>query len=567
MTIETLSTAGVLSLLLPACSSLPRRRPNEDGLPLLPIEDTQPHSDRALHPAMQRWFAGDFLGCLNELDALATHDATSEPALLLRARALLRLERAGDVVATLSPPERFHGVDERATAAMLRGVAYGRLADAAKDDTARDLFARAFAELSYAQNLRPHKTIVAETAYFKAVVLYQIRDIQGARHALQGALKPTEDIIFARALYHSGLLLDAEEKFGQAAKAFEAAHEALKRCRTTDLGLRARIIHMLAVRQAEGVVADPAQLRILVDRVPWTTAMVLEHVQALLHVGLAFQRQGDFQKAAACFDDAALVLPDSPLDAMSVTYSAWNASLAGESMSAGSLTKLALRTVAKIDWTTEHGEARFALVEVAMLVARLGDGKHAQRLMTLFEQSPGLRSILGLAHGSRASTFTRHAQALIAAASGDVEHALQELQAVERAWTSLAHPWRALEARTDAHRVRPDHILEAAIKKQRTQLLARRADVATSAPSVLTPTDAEPDVYLSPIQRRILKRFAQELSDRQIAAQLGYAEQTIRQHFRLIYPRFGLTESPSRSQLMARLLSNPALKDSLANEA
>ena len=528
-------------------------------VPLL-LPSTQ---NTALTSAMKLWFAGDFVGCLRELDAIAAQEQCNE-WILLRARALLRLKHAKELIDLLSlRGDCFVGNDERATAAMLLGAGYAL----------EHQFQRATVEFNRARKLRPHPSIQAETAYHRAFAFYQLGDAPAARAVLGEALKPSEDIIYVRAVTLSGFLLAAEEKFAEATDEFERALEALGRCSATDLWLRARIVLMIAIGQAEGVIVDSERVLRLVHEVPWTSDVILEHVQALRHVGLAFQRQANFAKAGACFVEAALVWPRSALGVMSLADRAWSAVLGSEAVSAESFKTLCLRVAELVDWTSVSGEARLALVDVAMLLARVGEPAQARRFMDLFDECPGFSSLEGLAHDSRAATFDRHARALVAAASGDHEHALRELRTVYKAWSGVRYHWRAIEAREDIFRLRPDRALRKAIDMQRTQLLSRQREVGDVARADSSPARASArgraawaSVGLSPTQWDMLKLTYDGLGTEEIATRLGYTRQYVRKLFRQgIYPAFGLTHKPTPLKLLAKIHGDPALCESLAS--
>ncbi len=513
-----------------------------------------------LAKALSCWFAGDFDGCLIALDAQTEEDSTE--GVILRARSLLRLERAAELIKLVTTHwDRFSDKDECATAAMLLGAGYAREHE----------FAHAVAEFNRARGYRPHKTILAETAYYNAVALYQLGDGRAARAILAEALDPSEDIVYVRALHLSGLLLAAEERFSDAGDYFEQALEALDRCRAWDLGLVARIVHMIAVSQAEGSTGDSARVLNLVNRVPWTSCVVDEHVQALRHVGLGFQRYGDLAQAAQCFATAALVSPESTLAAISFADLSWNALLGNEATSAAVFQCLCMRIVQLVDWRWVSGEARLALVEIAMLAARFGDGKQAQGLMDLFDERRGFSSVEGLSHDSRASTFERHARALVSGANGCEEYALRELREVDEAWSRIHYHWRAIDARVDMIHLRRDDALAESIARRRAEL--RSQDCVVSGESfpgslvLCAPSAAEGypvHLRLSDTQRAIVKLSVEGFDAREIAIQLGYQHQSIRKQFQKIYQIFDLG-NPTRAKLASKILNDPVLKASLVS--
>src|SRR4030081_2811573 len=94
------------------------------------VNATAGMATRGLDEALTAWLAGDAERTLALYGALDRGEADSPPAILLRARALLRPRRTGDAIAVLkSPPLANAAAGDAATAAMLLGTAYARSGD------------------------------------------------------------------------------------------------------------------------------------------------------------------------------------------------------------------------------------------------------------------------------------------------------------------------------------------------------------------------------------------------------------------------------------------------------
>jgi tetratricopeptide (TPR) repeat protein len=166
------------------------------------------------------WSAGDFDGCVVQLDeiGLARHSSDS---ILLRARALLRVHRIEEAEKWLRMVESRHSDEDAiATHAMLLGNACARL----------DKFERAAVLFDRARSVAMHPTVVAETAYYHALALWQARDYKTARSVLQPAVVAEQDNVSARALQLLGFIGVAEGKYAEAHTSFELALATLSRC-------------------------------------------------------------------------------------------------------------------------------------------------------------------------------------------------------------------------------------------------------------------------------------------------------------------------------------------------
>src|SRR5579864_7026733 len=244
--------------------------------------------------ALRLWGAGDFSGCLHELSRLSVAQHTSESA-LVRGRALLRLNRVGEAEDWLRVTEDKHSTNDAiATHAMLSGSAAGRLN---KADAAHRFFERA-------RLAKPHKSIRAELAYYRALADWQAGDVASARAALASAIDPSNDIIHARALSLSGWTYVAEQRYEEGADRFAVALSALRHCRNKDHHLYATMLHALAISAAELASGDPEPLEREVAAFEWTTSELLEHFQTLRHLGLAFSRRGRIDDALRYFVEA-----------------------------------------------------------------------------------------------------------------------------------------------------------------------------------------------------------------------------------------------------------------------
>ncbi|HEY6235190.1 MAG TPA: tetratricopeptide repeat protein, partial [Candidatus Elarobacter sp.] len=193
---------------------------------------------------MRAWFTGDFEGCLALCDRVRPHDVDMVSQLaLLRARALLRIQRPDDAIKVVSDVFVAHGtLDASLTARMLLGTAHVRRGD----------YRQGIAILEEAQRaaLGAHPTVRSEIALSLALGYYCLRQLEDAERALD-LVSSDADIVHARALEHRGWIAVARSDYATATDNFSGALRRLDGCRHYDRFLEAQSIHALSILAAE----------------------------------------------------------------------------------------------------------------------------------------------------------------------------------------------------------------------------------------------------------------------------------------------------------------------------
>ena len=208
---------------------------------------------------MGAWFAGSFERCLELCDAVRHRDpATRTNIALLRARALLRLDRADAALQTLRDAAAIPvGTDEWITTRMLTGAAHVRRGEAGDIDEGLAILLSANADAGAV-----HPTIRSELALNVGLAHYSRRDFDAADRALSAVARDA-DIVYARAMHARARIAMARGKNDRATTLFSLALQQLDECRHHDAYFEAnttRILAHLALdrldREAWSVVAD-----------------------------------------------------------------------------------------------------------------------------------------------------------------------------------------------------------------------------------------------------------------------------------------------------------------------
>src|SRR5579884_2282241 len=192
--------------------------------------------------ALDAYLDGELELCLRLLEAgTPTIAGGQRDAMLLRARALLRLNREREVVETLGPVlPAFRGIDEISTANMLYAVAVSRTVSLERGiGLLEETAAAAAAQFA-------HRTIRAELAYWLAAAHWRKGDHDAVlRYALE-AESADADVISVRATSLRGYVAAARGMFPEALGYFGLARRAYEACRERDRNLLERIVVQIA---------------------------------------------------------------------------------------------------------------------------------------------------------------------------------------------------------------------------------------------------------------------------------------------------------------------------------
>jgi len=195
--------------------------------------------------AVSAWFEGDFEHCLSLCDRLDAQGRGSRQTGLLRARALLRLDRAPEaleLLEALHPEDR--STDGEFTRRLLLGAALTRVDDPVR---ALEILQQTKAEMQCA-----HPAVQSEVALNIGLAWYALRELDAADAALDEVL-PISDIIHARSLEYKGWIASARGDYGVAPAHFIAALERLEECTHYDRFLEANCLQALGHLATDGL--------------------------------------------------------------------------------------------------------------------------------------------------------------------------------------------------------------------------------------------------------------------------------------------------------------------------
>jgi DNA-binding NarL/FixJ family response regulator len=486
----------------------PSRPPYVDGSEL----DVASADGARVNRALFFWQAGDYERSLRLLDKIPIDRHTSE-SILLRARSLIRVNRLPEAKAWLILNATRH-LDEDAvgTNAMLIGTT-----DALMND-----FDQANKWFDVLRDLACHHTIVAECNYLRAMSRYLAGDFDAAKRFGKLALRPGEDIVYARTRSLFGWIAVAQCEYPRAYAEFLASLDVLDRCRAKDIHLRASIVSALAIMSAEAGIGDPTLLDIETAKVRWNPSLVQHQVQALRHSGFAYETCGDDGTAMRRHAAAAEVAPNTVWAIYGYVACANLALRLGQFQAAEAFaffaTSVGDRISASVGWHGIDDEQRISLLELAHTLARMGDGKRAAMYRNLYNENTNLAALSSLHHDTRLSTYKLHVDAMVLYSIGRENDAAACLNLVKEQWALIGCTRRAAEVARDLALVR-----------------VRASHDGTGGELAL---GSHP--YVSRRDSAIMQLIATGLDNAEIAEKLHIAPKTVKNRIGQIYAKYGV---------------------------
>ena len=440
-------------------------------------------------------------------------DRHTSETILLRARSLIRVNRLLEAKTWLILNAARHRQDDAVgTSAMLMGAICAQMNEFEKANEWFDLV----------DGLRSHHTIDSECRYLRAMSCYLAGDLDGAKRFGAMALRPAEDIVYARTRSLFGWIAVTECEYPRAYTEFLGSLDVLDRCVADDTHLRATIVSALAITAAEAQVGDPKLLDAEFSKVRWNPGLAKHQLQALRHCGFVYETCGDSRTAMQRHAAAAEVAPGTVWAMYGYAACANLASRLGQREAAEAFAFMAMSVESRISesvgWQDIDDEERISLLELALVLARLGNGSQAQRYRDIYHDNTRLSALSSLHHDLRLATYKKHVDAMIAVAVRNDRESFALLSAVAKQWAVIGCARRAQETSRD---------------------LASTKDRSPAADEALPP-DAEPQRKLSRRDVAIVQLVAFGLKNAEIADRLCIAPKTVKNRLAQIYKAYGV---------------------------
>jgi DNA-binding CsgD family transcriptional regulator len=503
----------------------------------------------SLAAARDAYVRGDYGAVLDLLATVHIGEPAPIEAWLLRARALLRLQRPDEVAAELAPVLPGIGeVDERTTAAMLHGAALARLIPAHG-------IAVLAAIADTAQREHAHPAVRAEISYFRAVAHWSADELDLAETLARDAQRHGRDVLAVRAMQLRGFIAaasQAEKSYADALMLFRAAGRAYARCRERDLDLAMTVVQQIAAleqtlrsAQVHGTHRSARGSRSL----PGSAFAPLGSAPAFLRL---------------CYDDACLFALDGD-DAAALTRMreaeeaaqtpAWRVwaragcaaitSMLGEKAAARTYADAAAALAQTVDWNATTDDERVAFIHLAEVYAYLGDARAASAALVRFDSIVRPMDATRLLHrrgrDPRFAGWYAHVLGLVRRGEGDLAGAAASLCAAVDSFRSCGYLWREavslieLDALPGPSASGPYLDRAALLIREHFPhaFIARR--LGPWARAAVDPLIA----MLTPAERDVLRHILEGHSQKEIAEQTGRAYNTVRTQVQALHRKMG----------------------------
>lgn len=488
---------------------------------------------------MRAWFTGDFEGCLALCDRVRPHDVDMVSQLaLLRARALLRIQRPDDAIKVVSDVFVAHGtLDASLTARMLLGTAHVRRGD--------HRYGITILEDAYRASPNAHPTIRSEIALSTALGYYCLRELDAAERALDLVCSDA-DIVHARALEHRGWIAIARSDYAAATESFSGAIRRLDACRHYDRFLEAQGIFALSMLAAERL-DRPTWLFVehRSDRFDWSASgLVAPQFWVGMYSSMVYEVEGRTGEALRLAGDAEVLAGSSVLRLLAQCRRAAILRGAGERFAHGDLVRRLRNDLDALDVNTLQGDHQLIPLSVAEEVAYCGDVVGARTLLKRYDAQAGPSAATALANDPRLKASRSFVDGVVADAAGDRQQAHHHYRGAFQIFKRVGYERRALLAALRIGEISGQTYLLDYVDRTLRKLSdhsplrerARRHNPALQDPVV---------AQLSPIERTVLEMVCEGKSTAEIAEARGRSTQTIRNTVSRVLTAFDVADRPA----------------------
>jgi tetratricopeptide (TPR) repeat protein/DNA-binding CsgD family transcriptional regulator len=501
--------------------------------------------------AREAFVRGDFPACVKLLERqIVPEGPLRAESLFILARALIRLQRAAEVVALLEPAlPTFAALDEICMARGLHGMAVALARDV--DEGLQLLAAAAL----FADSHHVHRSIRGELSYFRSAAYWTKREYaEASRYAVE-AERANLDVLSVRATQIRAFTALAQAKYHDALRLFEAARDAYKSCRGRDVDLATQIVYQISFlemnlrsaeiagshRNPDGRTIPGASFGPAVRTAP---RMLMAAADAWLYA-----LDGSHVKAIRKSMDAIDCAPSSAWRVWALAAGATLCEALQETANARCLAEDAEKLAAAIDWNSTVDEERIGLLWLAEVCA-IVDPSVAVSVLGRYD---GVTSAMGSTRVLRDADsdprmvgWDAYVRGLVARALGDYTRAADWLRTSADHLTGCGYLWRAALALIELASTPIDTTAEAPLERAAAIIRDHFPD------SFLAARLGWARIYLDPIGRTltahqvdVLRRVLENQSIASIARATFRAESTVRKHLEAVELAFETHSIPA----------------------
>jgi DNA-binding CsgD family transcriptional regulator len=458
---------------------------------------------------------------------------------LLRARVLLRLDRADKAIETLrSCTHTPTSSDGLLTAEMLLGAAYVRLGQHERGEA---LLSEAFARRAGA-----HPTIRAELGLNLGIARYFMGRSEDA-DLLLADVPEDADVIHARALEYRGWIAISRGRFDRSASWFRGALQCINACRWRDRFVEANVLQGLATLNAELLETDgwdAAESRIAAF--DWSAdGIARPRFWVAIYSSMMREALGDADGALNWARRAERQAPNAAYRAMALCHTSSLFYGLRESRAQLEFALRAKDVYEAIDARDLGPDQQQLPVFLAEQFANAHEYNDAERLITHYNEviAP---TITGVAGDDRYAALRHAIDGAICEARGDRNGAVRSFSQALKLYVKTRHRRRAAGVA-----IRLAHLTGARRYVHYATAALREADSRFWMAADMARRHEDVSPALTDNQRIILTMVVRGMTYKEIAAQLGRSWKTVNNSVEQIRSKFGAC---SRGELVAEAL-------------
>jgi len=457
---------------------------------------------------------------------------------LLHARTLLKLDAKEAVPFLLR-----HKPGARDSAMLGRwhlylGIGSARLRDFKESDEHFDAAERLFRS----------REDRAEVAYQRARRALLESDITAALRWSEESAHDKSPYGKIRAEHLRSFIFAQEERYRDQARSLLRVLDLIGNGRAAALEEWYAAVHTLAVLARELSMPEiwaRAEAELNID-ISWSQSYRGSYFQALKAIGWVRALQGD---SLGCFRylRQAQRVSDSPAYTVIVMLDrTYFARTIGETQWAANELAAAEDIATTVAWEETTGEERVGLLLLAQLTANV-DPKRANYYLARFKDLGRIRSnVHHYAFDSRLDAIAAFSSGVVKSANDENEAAMEQFREAWATFDRIAYDWRAAQTAMCLYRISQKnrwHLLaEEKLEAYPTSWLARESkEGAASGRKPFIPD-------LTPTQDRVFRMICDGRSTQEICTELQRADNTVRNHIKVILKAFGVN---TRAALVA----------------
>jgi tetratricopeptide (TPR) repeat protein len=392
--------------------------------------------------ALRHYGAAKYHDCL---DALRGNE--SLPAVILTARALLRLAKFGDerLDRAIELLEGTRGRADREGSDALRGELAMLLAASYHRAELPDEAERAFFDARVYLWSTRNAELQSELEYYEGIFAWSVRNLDAASRHARAALNKASLSVHARALELLGAIAASSGNYLGQADYLERALAHLETFSERDVWVEAHILYNLSILVRE-LHLDPIVERLgqRLESLPWTAETAVPRFEALRHVAWCHALSGNHVKAFRLLRESAEVAPTIPWRIFAFLDRSMLAREMGEALFAEDEMQGAEAIAEGFDWSQSSGDERLALLQLAELTAQ----RNPERAQHHIERYRSIKRKMSALHAFRADKRLRalecYAEASVSRALGQPDRAILLLNEAFEIWSSIGYAWRGV---------------------------------------------------------------------------------------------------------------------------